>query len=60
MLLIKKKRVLVPFWRNIPILKSAVMQMVFVNEVKPCEISNQMFFNVMFLCLKTKDDLVMT
>ena len=36
------------------------MQVVFINEGKSCEISNQMFFNVMFLFLKTKDRLVMT
>ena len=28
---------------------------VFVNEYKACEISYQMFFNVMFLFSKTKD-----
>ena len=49
-----------PFWGSIPILKSAVMQVVFINECKPCEISNQMFFNVMFLFSKIQDELVMT
>ena len=32
------------------------MQLVFINECKSCEISNQMFFNVMFSFLKVKDD----
>ena len=35
-------------------------QMVFINECKYCKISNQMFFNVMFLFSKTKGDLLMT
>ena len=52
--------VLVPFWRNIPILKNPVIQVVFINECKSCEISNQMFFNVMFSFSKTKGELVMT
>ena len=42
------------------ILRSGVMQVVFINECKSCEISNQMFFNVMFSFSKTKDKLVMT
>ena len=29
-------------------LKSGDMQVVFINKCKSCEISNQMFFNVMF------------
>ena len=33
---------------NIPILRSGIMQMVFINECKPREVSHQMFFNVMF------------
>ena len=36
------------------------MQVVFINECKSYEISNEMFFNVMFSILKTKDELVMT
>ena len=36
------------------IIKSAVMQVVFINECKSREISNQMFFNVMFSFSKTK------
>ena len=36
------------------------MQVVFTNECKSCEISNQMFFNVMFSFSKTKDELIMT
>ena len=48
-----------PFWGNMPILKSAVMQLVFINECKYCEIGNQMFFNVMFSFLKTQEELVM-
>ena len=43
-----------------PILKSAVIQVVLKNECKSCEISRQMFFNVMFSFLKTKDKLFMT
>ena len=35
------------------------MQVVFINECKPCEISNQMVFNVMFSFSKTKEELVM-
>ena len=35
------------------------MQVLFINKCKACEISNQMFFNVMFSFLKTKDELVM-
>ena len=31
-----------------------------VYQYKFCEISNQMFFNVMFSFSKTKDELVMT
>ena len=34
-------------------------QVVFINECKSYEISNQMFFNVMFSFLKTKDEGVM-
>ena len=29
-------------------LRSGVMQVVFINECRSCEINNQMFFNVMF------------
>ena len=36
------------------------MQMVFISEFKSFEISNQIFFNVVFSFLKTKDELVMT
>ena len=32
----------------------------FIYEYKACEISYQMFFNVMFSVSKTKDELVMT
>ena len=35
-------------------INSGVMQVVFINELKSCEISNQMFFSVLFLFLKTK------
>ena len=35
------------------------MQVVFINKFKSCEIKNQMFFNIMFSFLKTKDQLVM-
>ena len=35
------------------------MQVVFINKCKSCEIKNQMFFNIMFPFLKTKDQLVM-
>ena len=35
-------------------LRSGLMQVVFINECKSCEISNQMFFNVMFSLSKTK------
>ena len=52
--------VLVPFWRNIPIFRSAVMQFVFINVCKSCQISNQMFFNVMFSFSKTKGELFRT
>ena len=45
---------------NIHILRSGVKQVVFINECKYCEISNQMFFNVMFSFLKTKGKMVMT
>ena len=31
-----------------------------INAWKSCEISNQMFFNVMFSFPKTKDELIMT
>ena len=34
--------------------------MVFINECKSCEISNKMFFNVMFSFSKTKSELVLT
>ena len=43
-----------------PILRSGVMQAVFITESKSSEISNQIFFNVMLSFLKTKDELVMT
>ena len=36
------------------------MQVVFINECKSCEISNQMFFNVMFSFSKTNYELIMT
>ena len=36
------------------------MQVIFITDCKSCEISNQMFFNVMFSFLKRKDELVMT
>ena len=36
------------------------MQVVFKNECQSCEISNQMFFKVMFSFSKTKEELVMT
>ena len=36
-------------------LRSGDMQVVFINECKSCEISNQMFFNVMLSFLKTTD-----
>ena len=36
------------------------MQVVFINECKSCEISNQIFLNVMLSFSKTKDKLVMT
>ena len=35
------------------------MQVVIINECKSCEISNQMFFNVMFPFSKTKNEVVM-
>ena len=41
-------------------LRSGVMQVMFINQCRSCEISNQMFFNAMFLLLKTKDELAMT
>ena len=45
---------------NIPILRSGVMQVVFIDECKSCEISNQMFVNVIFSFSKTKGKLVIT
>ena len=36
------------------------MQVVFINECKSYETSNQMIFNAMFSFLKTKDELIMT
>ena len=36
------------------------MEVVFINESKSCEISNQMFFSVVLSFLKTKEKLVMT
>ena len=36
------------------------MQVLFINECKSYVISNQMFFNVMFSFLKTKDEQIMT
>ena len=51
--------VLVQFLK-IPILRSDAMQVVFINECKSCEISNQMFFNAIFPFSKTKDELVVT
>ena len=44
---------------NIPILRSGIMQKLFINESKSCEIGNQMFLNVMFSVSETKDKLVM-
>ena len=41
-----------------PILRSCVMQVVFINECKSSEISSQIFFNVMFSVFKTKHELV--
>ena len=41
------------------VLRSGVMQVVFINECKSCEINSQMFFNVLFSFLKTKDQLVL-
>ena len=40
-------------------IKSGVMRVVFKNEIKSCEISNQMFFNASFSFSKTKGKLVM-
>ena len=45
---------------NIPILRNGVMKVLFRNKFKSCEISSQMFRNIMFSFLKTKDELVMT
>ena len=45
---------------NIPMLRSGVMQVVFIDDCKSCETINQIFFNVMFSLLKTKEELVMT
>ena len=42
------------------ILRSGAFQLVFINECKSCEISSQMFFNVMFSFSKTRDQLVIT
>ena len=36
------------------------MQVVFINECRSCEISNQMFFDALFSFSKTQDELVMT
>ena len=36
------------------------MQVAFINECKSCEISDQIFLNVMFSFPKIKDELVMT
>ena len=36
------------------------MQVAFINECKSCEISDQIFLNVMFSFHKIKDELVMT
>ena len=44
---------------NIPLLRSGAIQVVFINDCKSCEISNQMFFSIMFSFLKAKDNLVM-
>ena len=41
-------------------LRSGVMQVVFMDDCKSCETIKQIFFNVMFSLLKTKDELVMT
>ena len=45
---------------NITLLRSELMQAVFINECKSCEIRNEIFFNVMFSFSKTKEELVMT
>ena len=45
---------------NIPTLRSGVMQAMFKNDSKSFDISNQVFFNVMFSFSKTKDKLFMT
>ena len=42
---------------NITILRSGAMQVELINKCKSCEISNQMFFNIMFSFLKRKDKL---
>ena len=41
-----------------PVLKQDVMQVVFINECKSREISNQMVFNVMFSFSEIKDELI--
>ena len=42
------------------ILRSGVVQVVFITEYKSWQISNQIFFNVTLSFSKTKDKLVMT
>ena len=44
---------------NIPMLRSGVMEMVFINECKYYEIRDQMFFNIIFSFSETSDILVM-
>ena len=50
--------VLVPFLRMKNV--SGVMYVVFINECKSYEISNQMFFNVIFSFSKAKEELDIT
>ena len=51
---------LVTFDLEMPILRSGVMQKVFINKCKSSESSNQRFFNVMVSFSKIKGKLVMT
>ena len=53
------KMFLVTLILNLTVLRKGVMQMVFIM-CKSCEISNQMFFNIMFSFSRTNDGLVMT
>ena len=43
-----------------PILRSGVTEVVFINECKSFEVNSQMFFDVVFSFSKSKDELVMT